>query len=276
VSVAPGVFKNGEPLNTVETSGFAKEFVKYLERPDEQIRRDYRTFVDDQHVYHELLREAVDRCPRRVVEMLEIGTGSGCTTTLVSTWPATRVVASDILMEALACTRRTLALCGGRADKIFYLRADGTRLPYRDGSIDVVYHQGLLEHFHDTAPFMRELKRVLRPDGSLVINVPQTYSWYTVKKWLAMKRGEWGPGWETQFSSGDLKRLANQHGLDLVTIRGQTYDSKWNELAKGYRKLFRPWLPSSLDQVFSARWNRVIDHHGHRFLVEIIGVFLKH
>lgn len=259
----------------VETAGFAREFVKYLERPEAQIRRDYQTFLEDQHVYHDVLLEAVNRCPRPVVDMLEIGTGSGCSTTLVSTWPTTRVVASDILMEALACTRRTMALCGGRADKLSYLRADGTRLPYRDNSIDVVYHQGLLEHFRDTAPFMKELKRVLRPDGSLVINVPQTYSWYTVKKWLEMKRGKWGPGWETQFSSGDLRALAKQHGLALAQVKGQTYDSKWNELAKGYRKFFRPWLPYGMDRAFTERWSRMVNRHGHRFLVEVIGVFRK-
>ncbi len=257
------------------TSGFAKEFVKYMERPEEQIRRDYQTFIQDQHVYHEILQEVVKRCPRPVVDMLEIGSGSGCSTTLISTWPTTRVVASDILMEALACTRRTMALCHGRADKISYLRANGTRLPHRDGSFDVIYHQGLLEHFRETAPFMRELKRVLRPGGSLVINVPQTYSWYTVKKWLEMRRGTWGPGWETQFSSGDFVALAKRHGLELVQLKGQTYDSKWNELAKGYRKLFRPWLPNALDQLFTKRWGRVVDRHGHRFLLELIGVFKK-
>jgi SAM-dependent methyltransferase len=55
-----------------------------------------------------------------------------------------------------------------RRDRLAVLRADGTRLPFRDNGFDVVYSLSSIEHFggHGAATVaMREMARVLKPGG---------------------------------------------------------------------------------------------------------------
>ena len=47
-------------------------------------------------------------------------------------------------------------------------------MPFRDGAFDVVFHQGLLEHFRDPMPLLRENARVTPRGGRVVVDVPQT------------------------------------------------------------------------------------------------------
>jgi SAM-dependent methyltransferase len=59
------------------------------------------------------------------------------------------------------------ALVGGDVRAI-----EGTRLPFDAASFDIVVVVDLLEHVEDDRAMVREVARVLRPGGSLVINVP--------------------------------------------------------------------------------------------------------
>ena len=42
---------------------------------------------------------------------------------------------------------------------VHLVRADALAMPFRDGAFDVVFHQGLLEHFRDPLPLLRENAR---------------------------------------------------------------------------------------------------------------------
>jgi SAM-dependent methyltransferase len=50
-----------------------------------------------------------------------------------------------------------------------YLRGDGARLPFEDGSFDVVVCRNSFHHFADPQASLREMARVLRPEGRVVI-----------------------------------------------------------------------------------------------------------
>ena len=45
-------------------------------------------------------------------------------------------------------------------------------LPYKDASFDSILLDNVLEHVADPAPLLKEIKRVLRTDGQVVIGVP--------------------------------------------------------------------------------------------------------
>jgi SAM-dependent methyltransferase len=52
------------------------------------------------------------------------------------------------------------------------IRGDATRLPFRDGGFDLVAALDVLEHLIDDRGALREMHRVLRPGGALVVFVP--------------------------------------------------------------------------------------------------------
>jgi 2-polyprenyl-3-methyl-5-hydroxy-6-metoxy-1,4-benzoquinol methylase len=52
-------------------------------------------------------------------------------------------------------------------------QADVTRLPFADGFFDIVVCSEVLEHIPDNGAAIRELVRVVKPGGDLVVTVPR-------------------------------------------------------------------------------------------------------
>jgi SAM-dependent methyltransferase len=97
---------------------------------------------------------------------------------------------------------------------------DATKLPFAAGSFDVVYHQGLLEHFRRPEDVLDENLRVLKTGGILLVDVPQKYHYYTLLKHLMMAFGKWFAGWETEFTVGALVRLVEGRGARVLGVQG--------------------------------------------------------
>ncbi|MGA8196572.1 MAG: methyltransferase domain-containing protein [Acetobacteraceae bacterium] len=53
-----------------------------------------------------------------------------------------------------------------------YLRADARALPLADACVDAVVSFGTIEHFGRQDDFLREVRRVLRPDGRFIVSTP--------------------------------------------------------------------------------------------------------
>ena len=72
--------------------------------------------------------------------------------------------------------------------------ADAERLPFPDGSFDLVYSWGVLHHTPDTGASIREVLRVLRPGGEAKIMIYHKYSITGYMLWLryALLRGRPG------------------------------------------------------------------------------------
>lgn len=86
-------------------------------------------------------------------------------------------------------------------------------MSFADETFDVVFSQGVLEHFRDPDPVIAEQVRVMKKTGVLIVDVPQTYNPYTLFKKIRMWQGRWPYGWETQYSLPSLRKLARRHGL---------------------------------------------------------------
>ncbi|HET9026332.1 MAG TPA: bifunctional demethylmenaquinone methyltransferase/2-methoxy-6-polyprenyl-1,4-benzoquinol methylase UbiE [Trueperaceae bacterium] len=99
--------------------------------------------------------------------VLDVATGTGdLAFTIKGQRPDVRVVGADFAAPMLELARGKAAK---RGVAIEFVQADGTALPYPDGSFDAVTIAYGLRNFADPDAGLREFRRVLKPCGRLVI-----------------------------------------------------------------------------------------------------------
>lgn len=113
------------------------------------------------------LREILD--PKPGERILEVGPGTGYYTLEVAELvkPDGRVDILDLQQEMLEHTMRSAAERG--LDNITPTQADATAMPYEDGTYDAAFLVTVLGEIPDQDAALRELARVLRPGGRLVV-----------------------------------------------------------------------------------------------------------
>jgi SAM-dependent methyltransferase len=175
-----------------------------------------------------LAREVLAEGPVAGRRVLEVGAGSGRDLLALARLGAVGLVL-DYSPASLELVRRQAREQGV---PVLLVQADALRMPFRDGSLDVVFHQGLLEHFRDPLPLLRENARVVAHGGRVVVDVPQTFHLYTLMKQTLMLFDRWFAGWETQFTPAALERLLAASGLAVRRTYGE-----WMVPGLGYRVL---------------------------------------
>lgn len=108
------------------------------------------------------------------LRILEVGAGAAqCSRWLLG--QGAHAVASDLSHRQLV---HAIELDAGSAAPVPLVQADATRLPFRDGSFDVVCSAyGAVPFVADSAAVMREAARVLRPGGRWVFSVTHPVRW---------------------------------------------------------------------------------------------------
>ena len=62
-----------------------------------------------------------------------------------------------------------------------------------ENSVDVILASDVLEHLVEPAVFVKEMYRVLRPGGYLVLDTPNLASWHNVFALVIGVQPFWGP-----------------------------------------------------------------------------------
>jgi SAM-dependent methyltransferase len=113
------------------------------------------------------LREILE--PRAGERILEIGPGTGYYTLEVAEWikPDGELEILDLQQEMLD---HTMQRAGERGiANITPTQSDATSMPYEDGSFDALYLTTVLGEIPDQDAALREISRVLKPGGRLVV-----------------------------------------------------------------------------------------------------------
>jgi SAM-dependent methyltransferase len=118
-------------------------------------------------ITRERLREILE--PKPGERILEVGPGTGYYTLDVAEWvkPDGQVDILDIQQEMLD---HTMLRAGGRGlSNVSPTRADATAMPCDDGTYDAAFLVTVLGEVPDQDGALRELARVLKPGGRLIV-----------------------------------------------------------------------------------------------------------
>jgi SAM-dependent methyltransferase len=113
-------------------------------------------FIGNLFGQRELLEEIVKLKPGKI---LEVGAGSGGLSIFLSQL-GFEITASDSDEAVLEIIRQNNERFGGKIKDV--ILADGFRLPFANDSFDLIFHQGVIEHFSDSeiVRFITEQLRV--------------------------------------------------------------------------------------------------------------------
>ncbi|MCZ6766348.1 MAG: class I SAM-dependent methyltransferase [bacterium] len=145
--------------------------------------------------------------------VIEIGAGTGRDTDILAE-RCRDSLALDYSEESLRLMAKSFR------NPVKIVCGDALNLPFVEGSFDIVFHQGLLEHFREPGYLLDENIRILRPGGVLLVDVPQRYHYYTVLKHILIMINKWFAGWETEFSVSELRGLLEARNLEIIGIYG--------------------------------------------------------
>ncbi len=190
------------------------------------------------HTRYPLLSNLVDFSQLKGKKVLDIACGTGWSTEQFVRAGA-EVTAIDLTPKAVELTKKRLELYGLTAT---VLEADAEHLPFPDQTFDYVMAWGCLMHTPDTEGAIREIHRVLKPEGkggAMMYN-KNSIHWY----------------WAIYFGRGILRgKLLKMSQQELANRFTDGVDVGGNCLTKFF-------TPKQFDQMFSVfpkRHVRVFD-----------------
>lgn len=152
--------------------------------------------------------------------VLDVGCGTGRHLLELSQFPG-RFVGLDFDREELRSMRYLLDVTSkqrGKRANVHIVEGDGARLPYADGFFTHVICTETLEHVPDDEALLRELVRVLRPGGQLVISVPDEYSERLL--WRFSERYRTAPGGHVRiYARKQIRGLLKKHGAAPYAVQ---------------------------------------------------------
>jgi SAM-dependent methyltransferase len=175
--------------------GFAPQFFDLLSAPEER------------HFWfrarNALIAEAIGRHFPQARTFLEVGCGTAQVTgALQRACPALSYTASEVLREGLLVAER-------KAPGAELVQADVHDLPWED-EFDIVGAFDVLEHVADHGAAARQLARVVKPGGGVIVTVPQhQWLWSPIDDYACHQR---------RYSRTALVTLLAQAGLRVERV----------------------------------------------------------
>lgn len=141
----------------------------------------------------EICRHVTDRRPK----ILDVGCGTGANLLMLGKYGEAEGV--DVSEDALAfCRERGL-------DKVRL--GAGEELPYEDGTFDLVTALDVVEHMDDDLAGLREMRRVLRPGGRVLLFVPTFMFLWGLQDDVSNHR--------RRYRLPELRRVLEQAGFEI-------------------------------------------------------------
>jgi ubiquinone/menaquinone biosynthesis C-methylase UbiE len=175
--------------------------------------------------------------------LLEVGCGMG-TDLLQFARGGAQVTGVDLTPRSIEISRRHLELYGQTGS---FAINDAEKLPFSDESFDVVYSNGVLHHTPDTAGAVREIHRVLRPEGLARVMLYHRHSlnyWFEIILHRGLLRGQLLRGQTAEDIMSRYVEVNEGAGRPLVKVysrrQARALFKMFREVKTDVRQLTRP------------------------------------
>lgn len=224
--------------------------------------KEYQEREQGRQALIHIIEKWVQKINRPII--LELGCGPALDAIRLSKKIQGDVHALDYSTAALTLAEQANKQLAGR---VIFHKGDVRATRLEAEYFDIIYSQGLLEHFKEVKPVWQEMKRLLKPDGLLVIDVPQWLNSYSLTKCWHQLAGTWPWGWERSFTLKSLKKAGQKEGFELIHHQGYGYhrgkiDGLYN---------LKKWSSRSLPRL----WDQLERQWGSYWMMNIIVVFKK-
>lgn len=173
-----------------------------------------RLFTEGYKVYRKYL-------PREQFTLLELGAGSGrYGVAIARDNPGAHITITDPLSESVTLIQT--AVDELHLSNVSVDAQDSLALTFPDNSFDVVFADVVIQHIIDRDKALQEMKRVLKPGGTLILSVVNTNNPFhsIYKKLLNIVGREYSYGYERTYTPKELSSLFTEHGLMSVQQDG--------------------------------------------------------
>ena len=172
-----------------------------------RLEQIYRRLVLRDHL--KFVERALRDCGEKGL-VLDVGCGGGLFLQMLAERGIKRVTGLDFSMDA--------ARVAWRRSRVPTVCASLSNAPLAPSSCAVITMFHVLEHLHDPASYLRSAHKLLRPDGRLIVQVPNAACW----QFLLM--GEHWSGIDvprhlTDFRSKDLEALLDRCGFEVLRFK---------------------------------------------------------
>lgn len=193
-------------------------------------------------------------------KILEIGSGTGrfCLA-LSEKYPNKKIIGIDYTNESIDLSKKGAEL--KNLKNVEFLQADLFKLPFSDNNFDVVFENGVIEHFYNYPEAIQEMKRVTKKGGQIIINVN---NWYCFPKTLEKKvLGKYYPfGYEKSFKHREIKEVFDECGLkemEIYAYNPSNYIVRFfffNKYVKKTMAIITSFFERSLDFISKKKFSR--------------------
>lgn len=153
--------------------------------------------------------------------VLDVGCGTGRHISAVHRFKQVTVIGTDISYEDLLEAKKRLTYQDGLGEgfgSYEILLADILALPFPDRFFDLVICSEVLEHIRNQNTAAREIARVLKPGGNLVVSVPRFFP-ERICWALSEEYGNTENGHVRIYRKKELIKLLESAGVKTVSVR---------------------------------------------------------
>ena len=179
--------------------------------------------------------------------VVDIACGTGYGSKLLANAGAKQVIGIDNDQQAIGIAEKKY-----QAKNLSYVIGDAEKLSLKTSSIDMIVSFETIEHFVYPQRFLHEIKRILKPDGMLILSTPnQALSYrdnpFHVKEYTYHE-------FQLMFSSFTQKHFYGQRPVykPIVLLYKKLMTKTTNHLLRTFLRL-RPWEPVNIHEIHKEK-----------------------